>query len=141
MAKLTPKQVTDKHARRLKGAVEDMRIGVESVTTNPMEKAIKKIPKMRANLLKAIDDGKVARGMARVTLEDWKNAMVDRGIPRVATGVDAAAGKIEAFYGELLPHIDKAKAAIERLPDVSLEDSITRMSTFVREMAKFKRRG
>lgn len=141
MAKLTPKQVTEKHARRLKGAVEDMRIGVDSVTTNPLEKAIKKIPKMRANLLKAIDEGKVERGMRRVSLDDWKNAMIDRGIPRVAAGVDAAAGKIEDFYGELLPHIDKARQSIERLPDVSLEDSINRMSTFIREMAKFKRKG
>lgn len=141
MARLTAKQVTEKHARRLKGAVEDMRIGVDNVTVNPMTKAIAKIPKMRANLLKAIDDGKVERGMKRVSLDDWKGAMIDRGIPRVAAGVDAAAVKIEDFYGELLPHIDKAKASIERLPDVSLEDSINRMSTFIREMAKFKRKG
>jgi len=141
MAKLTAKQVTEKHARRLKGAVEDMRIGVENVSVNPMEKAIKKIPKMRANLIRAIDEGKVERGMKRVSLDDWKTAMVDRGIPRVAAGVDAAANKIEEFYGELLPHIDKVKTEVARLPDVSLEDSINRMSTFIRGMAKFKRRG
>lgn len=141
MSRLTAKQVTEKHARRLKGAVEDMRIGVDGVTVNPMEKAIKKIPKMRANLIKAIDEGKVERGMKRVSLDDWKTAMIDRGIPRVAAGVDAAADKIEDFYGELLPHIDKVKSEVDRLPDVSLEDSINRMGTFIRGMAKFKRRG
>jgi len=141
MAKLTAKQVTEKHARRLKGAVEDMRIGVDGVSVNPMDKAIKKIPKMRANLIKAIDEGKVERGMKRVSLDDWKNAMIDRGIPRVAAGVDAAAGKIEDFYDELLPHIDKVKTEVDRLPDVSLEDSINRMGTFIRGMAKFKRKG
>jgi len=141
VSRLTAKQVTEKHARRLKGAVEDMRIGVDGVTVNPMEKAIKKIPKMRANLIKAIDEGKVERGMKRVSLDDWKTAMIDRGIPRVAAGVDAAADKIEDFYGELLPHIDKVKSEVDRLPDVSLEDSINRMGTFIRGMAKFKRRG
>lgn len=141
MAKLTAAQVREKHARRLKAAAEDMRIGVEGVTVNPMQKAKAKIGKMRANFLKAVDEGKVARGFDRVTLDDWKAGMIENGIPRVASGIDRAAGKVEAFYNELLPHIDQAKQKIEKLPDVSLEDSINRMSTFVREMAKFKRKG
>jgi len=39
----------------------------------------------------------------------------------------------------LLPYIDSGVNAVKKLPDVTLEDSITRMTTFVRHMAKFKR--
>lgn len=141
MAKLTAQEVQEKHARRLKAAAEDMRRGVEAMTVNPMDKAIARIPKMRANLIKAIDDGKVERGMRRVTLPSWKDKMINNGIPRVASGIDAAAEKVTAFYSELLPHIDKVKSEVDRLPDVTLEDSINRMTTFVRGMAKFKRKG
>jgi len=35
MAKVTPDEFVEKHARRLKGAVEDMRRGVEKVTSAP----------------------------------------------------------------------------------------------------------
>ena len=35
MAKLTPTEVTEKHARRLKGSIEDMRAGIARVTASP----------------------------------------------------------------------------------------------------------
>lgn len=140
MAKLTPAEFTEKHARRLKGAVEDMRRGVEAVTEAPTAKAAAKVDKMRTNLLKAIDEGKWAERLKAVSLEDWKDKMINKGIGRVAAGIDAAAPKVEAFAAELLPHIDKIKAEIDRMPDVTLEDNIQRMVSFTRGMTKFKRR-
>ena len=136
---LTPKQIQEKHNRRLKAAVEDMRIGVQGVTEAPTMKAAKKIDKMRAGFIAAIDSGKVERGLKRVTLEQWKDSMLNVGIGRVAAGIDNAAGKVEEFYGELMPHIAKIKTEVDRLPDVSLEDGINRAVTFIRGMAKFKR--
>lgn len=139
MSKLTPAQITEKHARRLKGAVEDMRIGVNSVTVSPTQKAAQSIDKMRTKILEAIDSGKVKRGLERVSLGDWQKAMTEKGIPRVAAGVDGAKDKIEAFYGELMPHIDRLQAEVKKLPHVSLEDGIQRMVAFSRGMNKFKR--
>lgn len=139
MAKVTAAEFREKHARRLKGAVEDMRRGVENVTESPTAKAAKKVDKMRTNLLKSIDDGKWVKGLERVSLEEWKDKMINKGIGRVAAGIDAAAGKVEAFASELLPHIDKVKAEIQNLPDTTLEDNIQRMVTFTRGMAKFQR--
>ena len=139
MAKLTPEQITEKHSRRLKGAVEDMRRGVENVTVAPTQKAAQSIDKMRTKILEAIDSGKVKRGLERVSLQDWQKAMVEKGIPRVAAGIDGARAKMEAFYGELMPHIDRLQAEVNKLPHVSLEDGIQRMVAFSRGMNKFKR--
>ncbi len=139
MAKLTPQEFQEKHNRRLKAASEDMRLGVERVTEAPTLKAAKSVQKMRVNILKAIDDGKWEAGLKRVTLDDWKSKMINKGVGRVAAGIDEAAPKVIAFAEKLLPHIDAGKAAIEKLPDVTLEDSIARMTTFTRHMAKFKR--
>lgn len=139
MAKLTPDEFQEKHARRLKGATEDIRKGVERVTEAPTLKAAAKKDKMRANLNKALDDGKWERGLKRVTLEDWKSKMIDKGVGRIAAGIDAAAPKVREFASELLPHIDKVQAEIKGMPDVSLEDNINRMTTFIRGMAKFTR--
>ncbi len=139
MSKLTAKEFQEKHNRRLKAAVEDMRKGVENVTESPTQKAAQKVDKMRTNLVASIDNGKWAAGLNRVTLEDWKDKMINKGINRVATGIDGAAAKVEAFAGQLLPHIDKAQAKVKKMPDVTLEDNITRMVEFTREMSKFKR--
>jgi len=139
MAKLTPDEFQEKHARRLKGATEDIRKGVERVTEAPTLKAAAKVDKMRTNLNKALDDGKWERGLKRVTLEDWKSKMIDKGVGRIAAGIDAAAPKVREFASELLPHIDKVQTEIKGMPDVSLEDNINRMTTFIRGMSKFKR--
>ena len=139
MAKLTPVQYQEKHARRLKAATEDMRIGVENVTVSPTAQAAKKVDKMRANIILAIDSGKWAAGLNRVTLEDWKSKMINKGIGRVAAGIDEAAPKVVAFAEKLLPYIEAGQIAVNKLPDVTLEDSINRMTTWTRHMAKFKR--
>lgn len=141
MAKLTPEQAQEKHARRLKGATEDMRLGVERVTVSPTSLAAAKKDKMRTNIMKSIDTGKWERGLKRVSLEDWKKQMTEKGIARVSAGIDGAAAKTTAFFGELFPFQDNLKREIERLPDVTLEDNINRMTTFVRGMAKFTRKG
>jgi len=140
MAKLTPAEFREKHARRLKAATDDMRKGVEAVTQAPGAKAAAKIDKLRTNLLKAIDSGKMAARLKAVPLEVWKKKMIDKGIGRVASGIDDAAPKVEDFAAQLLPHIDKVKGEVDRLPDVTLEDNINRMTAFVRGMAKFSKK-
>ncbi len=137
MARLTAKEVQEKHGRRLKGAIEDMRSGIERVTVSPTAQAAAKQEKMKARINAAIDNGKWAAGLRAVSLEEWKDKITTKGLPRVAAGIDAAAGKVEKFYGQLLPHIDKVKVDVQKLPDLTLEDSINRMSTFVRGMARF----
>jgi len=139
MSKLTAKEVTEKHARRLKGAVEDMRTGVERVTESPTAKAAKAADKMKARIVASIDNGKWAAGLNRVSLDEWKSKMLTKGVNRVAQGIDEASGKVEAFYADLLPHIDRGKEKIAKMNDVTLEDSINRMTTFIRHMSSFKR--
>ena len=139
MSKLTAKEVTEKHARRLKGAVEDMRTGVERVTESPTAKAAKAADKMKARIVASIDNGKWAAGLNRVSLDEWKSKMLTKGVNRVAQGIDEASGKVEAFYADLLPHIDRGKEKFAKMNDVTLEDSINRMTTFIRHMSNFKR--
>jgi len=140
MSKLTAKEFQEKHARRLKASVDDMRKGVERVTESPTAAAAKKQDKMRSRILESIDNGKWAAGLNRVSLDEWKDKMITKGVTRVASGIDGAAAKVEAFASELLPHIDSGQNKIKGMSDVTLEDNITRMTTFIRHMSEFKRR-
>jgi len=139
MARVTPEEFQEKHARRLKAATEDIRRGVERVSEAPTLKAAAKKEKMKAKLMEALDSGKWENGLKRVTLEEWKAKMIEKGVSRIPAGIDAAADKVRAFASELLPYIDSQVANVKRMPDVTLEDSINRMVTFIRGMAKFRR--
>lgn len=139
MAKLTAVEFQEKHARRLKASVEDVRKGIDRVTENPCEKAAAKQDKMLANLTRAVNEGKYAAGLKRVPLEEWKRKARDIGVNRIAAGIDGAKSKVIAFAEELLPHIDRQQAKIAAMPDVTLDDNINRMTSFVRGMAEFKR--
>lgn len=140
MSKLTPEQFADKQARRLKASTEDIRIGIENVTESPMKKAVLKQDKMRTNLMASIDSGKWAQRTGAVTLDQWKTSVLDKGIGRIAAGIDGARDKVIAFAGELLPYQDALKTKIDKMPDITLEDNINRMIEFTRGMSNFKRR-
>lgn len=139
MAKLTASEFQEKHARRLKASVEDVRKGIDRVTESPTEKAAAKQDKMLTNLTAAVNSGKWAAGLKRVSLEQWKKQTKDVGVNRIAAGIDAAKDKVVAFAEDLLPHIDRGLSKISALPDTTLDDNINRMTTFVRHMAEMKR--
>lgn len=139
MAKLTPAEFQAKHATRLKAAVEDMRRGIDRVTESPTDKAASKQDKMLTNLTAAVSSGKWAAGLKRVSLDEWKRKARDVGVNRVAAGIDAAKDKVVSFAEALLPHIDRSKAKLAGMADVTLDDNINRMTTFIREMANFRR--
>jgi ElaB/YqjD/DUF883 family membrane-anchored ribosome-binding protein len=140
MVKMTPEEYAEKHNRRLKAALEDVRAGVEKVTESPGKLAAQKEAKMKARLVEAIDKGIWKSRVSAVTLEEWKSKMTEVGIPRISGGIDAARDKVRDFASQLLPHISSAQEKIKGLPDLTLEDSINRMTTFIREMAKFKKK-
>ena len=140
MAKLSATEFQEKHARRLKGAVEDVRKGIDRVTESPTAKAAAKADKMLTNLTSSVQSGKWAAGLKRVSLEEWKRKTRDVGVNRIAAGTDASKDKVIAFAEELLPHIDRGQEKIKGMPDITLDDSINRMTTFTRHMAGFSRK-
>jgi hypothetical protein len=140
MAKLTPEEFQEKHARRLKASVPDIEKGIKRVTVAPTEQAAAKADKMRARLLEKIDDGTWAARLRKVTLEDWREKALNKGLARISGGIDGAKAKVTDFASQLLPHIDSVKGEIEKMPDVTLEDSINRMVTFTRGMSKFRKK-
>lgn len=140
MAKLTPEEYQEKHARRLKGSIQDIEKGIDRVTVAPGVQAAKKKDKMLTNLTKSVQDGTWARRVAGVPLEDWKSKMKTKGLVRIAGGIDDAKAKVIDFASQLLPAIDAAQAKVKAMPDLTLEDNINRMTTMAREMYKFKKK-
>ncbi|MBC7343859.1 MAG: hypothetical protein H5U03_00200 [Clostridia bacterium] len=140
MAKLTPDQFAEKLARRLKAAIPDMQAGIQAVSEAPTAKAAAKKEKMKSRLVAKIDDGTWENRLKAVSLEEWKKKAAEIGTQRVAAGIDAATDKVKRFAEQLLPYQESLKAQVDKMPDLTLEDSINRMTTWVRGMAKFRKK-
>lgn len=121
------------------GASEKMRQGIDAVTTSPTEKAASAVDRMLAGLQRAIAEGKVQRGLRRITLEGWKKAAKEKGIPRVASGAAAAKPNVQDFFQEFIPHLEGVVRGLESMPRGDLEQNIARASFVMRENAKFRR--
>jgi len=141
LAKVSASELAAKWGKRLKGATEEMRSGADKVTTAPSALAVNKSEKMKANLIKAIEDGVWAKELAKYSLEDWKEDFKNKGVPRISAGVDSALPDMEKFAGWLLGRIDTGQSTIAKMPDGSLDEKIARMETFVRHMAKERYKG
>lgn len=139
MPKVTPDEGAAKLIRNAKAATATIAAQVDKVTVAPTEVAARKIDKMRTNILKAIDEGKVEAGLRRVSLSDWQKAMKEKGIPNIARGLDFAESKIVEFNREFYPFLERVEAEVAAMADTTLEDNINRMVFAVRRIAEFKR--
>ena len=138
MARLSAKEYADKMIRRVGGALDDMKTGIEKVSVAPSKKAVEKKAKMKANLIASIDNGKWEKNLGAVTLDDWKGKMVNIGLARVQPGIEAARSKIEVFAEKFFPFQDQVLAKINAMPDATLEERIAKSAAYMRESAKFQ---
>jgi len=136
MPGMTPEEFVEKWGRRLRGATVDIRKGVDRVTTAPSEEAIAAKEKLKARLIEAIDKGVWEKMLREYSLEDWKKDMKETGISRISSGVDKAEDKMRKFGEWLLRTVAEGQAKVERMPNVTLDDSVRRAETFIRHMAE-----
>lgn len=136
--RLSPQEAAAKHLRRTTGAIGDMRTGVERMTESPTAKAADKRDKWIARLTESATQDKWERNLRAYPLEQWKRDMIDKGINRVASGLEAAQAKVTNFYEQLFAYENTLLNEINRMPDLTLEDSIQRMSAWVRGMSNFR---
>jgi len=140
MARLTPQESREKWTRRMKGAGEDIKRGVERVREAPGMKAAAKKEKMRQGILDAIDSGKGAARVSAVSVDEWRNQMLNKGLARISAGVDGAADKQDAFYAQLFEHQDRIGQTVAKMDDLTFEARLERMTAYARGMREFRRR-
>jgi hypothetical protein len=138
MVKVTETEYVSKWAKRLKAATDEMRSGADKVTVAPSKLAIEAKERFKEELIKAIDEGRWDRMLAKYGLEEWKKDFKEKGVPRVSRGVDAAKDKMEEFAKWLIPRVKAGQDKVKALPKVTLDDAVARAETFIRHMAEKK---
>lgn len=139
MSLASPSTIAKKWQRNLQGATETIKEGVSRVTENPAELAIQSKQQWIDGLNRAAAEGKYERGLQRVTLQGWKDAMINKGLQRLSAGVAGALPKMEAFISEVSPHIESGVQQLRAMPRGSLEQNIQRSVFMQMHMSKFRR--
>lgn len=131
----TPDQIAAKWAQNLSGAGQRITEGVQSVTVAPGQAAARQKNVWAANTAASVD--KWARNTSAVSLSDWQQAMIDKGVQRIGQGATAAQPQFVQFMSKLLPYIDQVRSTLPARGN--LDANINRMTQFVRGMAKFQK--
>lgn len=138
MTKLTPEETAAKHSKRLKAAIPDIRKGVEAVTEAPGKKAAAQADKMLAGITKSVQSGKWAKNTAAVSLEEWKEKTLTKGVNNIGVGIDASIAKTTEFYRKLQAHQKSIDTELANMANLTLEDGIARATHQMRRMNEFK---
>lgn len=134
MSRVNAQEFAEKWARRLSAAGPDIQRGIERTTEAPGAAAVRNQQAMMQNTMAAIQSGKWARNTQAVSLQDWKSAAITKGVPRVAQGAASAQAKMARVAADLLPAVDAAAAKANNMPKVTIEDSVARAASFMRDM-------
>jgi hypothetical protein len=131
VAQKNPQQVASKWARNLGASTQDITDGVNAVTTSPTQAAAAQQAAMLQKLTAAVNNGKWARGLNRVSLADWKTAMISKGVQRVASGAQTAEPKMAKFMTDFLPVAQQVSQQVKAMPKLTLQDSKNRVNAAI----------
>lgn len=111
---ISAQQAADKWANNLSQATTSMTNGANAVTESPTAKAARRVDAQVAGVQRAAASGKTAAALNAVSVDQWRNAFVKKGIPRVATGATEAKPKMVTFMNFLLPVVQQGKAQLDQ---------------------------
>lgn len=133
MASMTAAEWLDKWKRRLDAASTDIQKGVDRVSVAPGQQAAAAKDRYIAGVNASADVW--ANNVGKVSLQQWKDAMKNKAVGRIAAGTAQAVQTKQGNVAAMLSAVDAAVAATNQTPRGSLEQNIQRSVTFQREMA------
>ena len=109
--------------------------GIRSVTVAPGQAAARQAAVWAQNTVAA--QAKFARNSQAVSLAQWQEAAVTKGIPRIGSGAAASHDKMVSFFQKFLPAVASAKAALP--PRGTYDQNKARMVAMIDALHKFQK--
>lgn len=135
MALPTPANAAAKWAQNLGAATTRYTDGVNAVQTSPGQLAAQASDRYIAGVQASVP--KFIANSQAVQLGDWKNAAINKGAPRLASGAQQAQNKMQGVFTSLFPFIEQVRGSLPQRGD--LEQNIARSAAFQRGMSRFVR--
>lgn len=132
----TAAQVAQKWSTNLQQAVPSVTQGVNAVTTSPGVIAANNPQGYLAGVQANV--AKWQRKTGAVTLQDWKTAMTQKGIPHMQQGAAQAQQKVQTAMAPVLDAVYNLRDQINSsMPRGTLQQNLARMNAMVNGMAQY----
>ena len=134
-----PQTVAQTWANNLAASTTKIQAGVQAVNSSPMAAAAAQSAAYLSGVQNAVSSGKWQNSLNAVSLPSWQQSMIIKGLPRIATGAQAAVTKMTSFMQQLLPYVQQLQGTLAATPRGGLEQNIARMNAWTRGMSQFKK--
>lgn len=136
----TAAQAAQNWQNGMQNSTQRITAGVNAVTVAPTQLAAAAADRMLAGIQRAVSSGKWQAGLQSVSLQDWKSAMLDKGVNRIASGAAAAKGKMQSFLSQFLPYVAAGVQQMDAtMPRGDTEQNINRAVFMMRYNAQFRK--
>lgn len=139
MAKsLSADEVMKKWAEAGQNSAASVRAGVNSVQEAPTAKAAARVDAWVQGVQRSKE--KFVQRLNAVTLQDWKNAMLGKGLANMQTGYADQFNqrKFLTFMRSFLPYVREGAARVRAMPKGTEQDSINRMVEMMKHNKRFR---
>lgn len=106
----SPQQIAANWASKMAGASANATAGAQAVTTSPGQLAAAQLSAYQQGV--ANNAQKWATNVAAVSTQQWQQAYIQKGIPRMAQGAQQAMPKVQAFQTQLQPFQQNLKSQL-----------------------------
>lgn len=141
MKNRNPAAVAEKWVAKLSAATKEITDGVTATQKNPMQLAKARADAYVDGVRLAVSEGRWQAGLDRVSLDDWKGAMLKKGVPIIAARAALAKNKYLRFITAFLQFQQGVAQELSSMPRGSLEQNIARAVHVMRRNHEFKTNG
>lgn len=138
MKQINAAQAAVSWATGMANSSQKLTAGVQAVTVSPTSQAAQAVDRMVAGIQRAAAEGRIQAGLNAVSLQDWQQAMITKGIPRIASQAQLAKTKVQNFMQQFLPYLQQGVQNLSSMPRGDLEQNLQRANAMARHNAAFR---
>lgn len=112
--------------------------GVQAVTIAPNNAAAANSQGYLNGTQQSVASGNYQRANLAVGLAGWQQPTLTKGAARLASGAQAALGKMQSFFQQFGPQLQALTAKVQAMPNVTDADKDARMNAMVQGLRALK---
>jgi hypothetical protein len=117
-----------------------MTAGVNAVTVSPTAQAAAAVNKWQQGVQRAAQNGSFVNGCNSVSLQDWKTATIQKGVPNMQNGVNALTPKAQQNMAAQVAFSQQLSQTIQSMPNTTESEAEARALAAIRGMRAYGRK-
>lgn len=126
----------EKWKKGMASSGENIKAGVNSMTESPGVKAAAAKDKYVRRVNEAASDGSYEAGQLGYSLQEYKDAVVNKGISNMMTGASKLGSRAQRAMADQLAYANQVSDQVAGMPTGTLEEGIAKAAATIRLMAE-----